>query len=46
MKNNSMIVGIVIGLLAGILFTKINFTTLVTLGLGIWIGHYISNNKK
>ena len=45
MKNNSMIVGIAIGLLAGILFTKINFTTLVTLGLGIWIGYYISNKK-
>ena len=46
MKNNSMIVGIAIGLLAGILFTRINFTILITLGLGIWIGHFISNSKK
>lgn len=46
MKNNSLTVGIAIGLLAGILFTKINFTTLITLGLGIYIGYYISNHKK
>ncbi|MEG2787776.1 MAG: hypothetical protein RR942_08140 [Romboutsia sp.] len=46
MKNNSLIVGMAIGLLGGILFTKINFATIVTLGLGIYIGCYISNHRK
>lgn len=46
MRNNCMIVGIAIGVLAGILFTRINFTTLITLSLGIWIGYFLPNNKK
>ncbi|EPZ62360.1 putative membrane protein [[Clostridium] sordellii ATCC 9714] len=45
MRCNSMVVGIAIGLLAGILFTKLNFSIILALGLGIWIGHYISNKK-
>ncbi|EQK38040.1 MULTISPECIES: hypothetical protein [Peptostreptococcaceae] len=45
MKNNCMIVGIAIGVLAGVLFTRINFTTLITLALGIWIGYFLSNKK-
>ena len=45
MKNSCMIVGIAIGVLAGVLFTRINFTTLITLTLGIWIGYFLSNKK-
>ncbi|GAA0714982.1 hypothetical protein GCM10008904_31350 [Paraclostridium ghonii] len=46
MRNNCMVVGIAIGVLGGILFTRINFNTLITLALGIWIGYFLSNNKK
>lgn len=46
MRNNCMVVGIAIGALGGILFTRINFNTLITLALGIWIGYFLSNNKK
>ncbi|MDO7205638.1 hypothetical protein Q5M85_17555 [Paraclostridium bifermentans] len=47
MKNNCMIVGIAIGVLAGVLFTRINFTTLITLALeyGLDIFYQIKNRS-